>query len=700
MTAAAIWSVVGFLLHLGAAACCALAVIWLARRPLAKRSDRRPTMAALALTGLWAAVVSAYGQESIAAELAESARNLGWILVIYRLFAHDGRDLSIAEVRPVVVALAFVELMQPVLLYIAANAALTPALLATVGGIAMMFHILVAIGALVLLHNLYGGAAPDTRDALRWSALGLAGFWAFELNHYAVAYLSGGAGAEFAAIRGLVTGLMAFPLAAGASNGLAGRKLRASHSVTFQTLSLLVIGGYLLLMFGAAQLLASIGGGVGRLTQIGFLVAAATVALLWLPSRRLRGWLRVTVLKHLFQHRYDYREEWMRFTRTISHADDGSRSLYQRSAKAMADIVESPAALLFLPGDDGLLREAANWNWQADERELLGLPGDLSSLLEREDFIVELDAARSGDPVAPACLPPAIMALAQAWVLVPLLHFDRICGAVLLARPAHARALDWEDFDLLKVVGRQLASYLAEHEGQRALMESAQFDDFNRRIAFVMHDIKNLASQLSLLARNAERHAENPEFRKDMLVTLRNGSDKLTQLLARLGRYGTGGAPELRETDLVALARQVAARFDGVHRIALTRADPCHVLVDVEGLEQALVHLVQNAVDASEGDAAVSMDISTDGINASLEIIDSGTGMDAEFLRHRLFKPFVSTKDGGFGIGAFEAREIVRGMGGRLDVQSRPTVGTRFTVTLPLAEVARLLKSNSSQQAA
>src|SRR5690606_3473343 len=99
---------------------------------------------------------------------------------------------------------------------------------------------------------------------------------------------------------------------------------------------------------------------------------------------------------------------------------------------------------------------------------------------------------------------------------------DRLVGAVLLARPEIGRQLDWEDFDLLRIVGRQVASYLAEAQSQEALSEARRFDEFNRRFAFIMHDIKNLVSQLSLVARNAERHADNPEFRVDMVATLKN----------------------------------------------------------------------------------------------------------------------------------------------------------------------------------
>jgi putative PEP-CTERM system histidine kinase len=281
----------------------------------------------------------------------------------------------------------------------------------------------------------------------------------------------------------------------------------------------------------------------------------------------------------------------------------------------------------------------------------------------------------------------------DAWALVPLIHFDRLVGAIVLARPRIERRLDWEDFDLLRVVGQQLASYLAEQAGQQALMDASRFDEFNRRMAFVMHDIKNLASQMSLLSANAQKHADNPDFRADMLVTLRNSSDKLAALLARLGRYGAGPVQELRDVDLTAMARRLCQRFEHVHPVSTSRLDEVCALGDAESLEQAVIHLVQNAIDASDSEAAVQISVVREGVTAQLEVIDIGTGMSPEFVRNGLFKPFISSKKSGFGIGAFEAREMIRAMGGRLTVESREGVGTRFCVTLPIAEAARF-KSN------
>ena len=246
---------------------------------------------------------------------------------------------------------------------------------------------------------------------------------------------------------------------------------------------------------------------------------------------------------------------------------------------------------------------------------------------------------------------------------------------------------------MLRVAGQQLASYLAEHAGQAALAEAARFDDFHRRIAFVMHDIKNLASQMGLLARNAEQHAENPAFRADMLVTLRNSADKLNALLARLSRYRAPAISALAPVRADDVAQGVVEQLRARHPVTLVEREPVEVSAERGSLEQVLVHLVQNAIDASTPGAPVFVRVASEALHGVIEVTDSGTGMSPEFVRSRLFKPFDSTKQGGFGIGAYEARELVRAMQGRLDVESREGLGTRFTVRLPRADAAQLFKN-------
>lgn len=694
------WVVVGFGLHMAGAIACAIVLAWLWQKGDRDRPYRGAAMGALAITASWCVIAASFGGASAIASLAESARNLAWLVVLYRLFASDGRDQSMAPIRPVLLALGFVECLQPALFLVGHRFAVTPQLEDLTFHLIVMFRVLVTIGALVMVHNLYVGASSATRQLLRWNAAALAGMWVYDLNLYTIAYLGDSLPVELAALRGVVAGIMAVLFALGADESASSLRFQPSRAVAFQTLSLLVIGCYLLVMVGLAQSLDFLGGSLARLTQVGFIFAATVVALLWLPSRKLRGWLRVTAVKHLFQHRYDYRAEWLRFTRTMGRAGATAQSLHERAIQAMADITDSPRGLLLVPNEDGALELSARWQWDEIEVPANAIPAILAEQIAKDIYILDLDLVRQGGDRSSAAerVPAWLCEARDAWALVPLVHFERLLGVVVMARPQVPRPLDWEDFDLLKVVGRQLASYLAEQQGQQALLEANRFDEFNRRIAFVMHDVKNLASQLSLLARNAEKHADNPAFRADMLVTLRNSADKLNALLARLNRYGSTGKEKREPVDLDGVAKAVVAQYDGAHSVALIRAEGRPVLADRDALEQALVHLVQNAIDASPDGSPVYLETTCDSLQARIDVIDSGIGMSPEFVRNGLFKPFVSSKNGGFGIGAFEARELVRAMGGRLDVQSREGLGTRFTIQLPLSAAAGFLSTPTTTQ--
>ena len=396
-------------------------------------------------------------------------------------------------------------------------------------------------------------------------------------------------------------------------------------------------------------------------------------------------------LRRFLRHRYDYRAEWLRFTRTMGQGGSAGEALPERAIRAIAEMTESVGGLLFMPEEDGALVLAARWRWPALEVPGAAFPIEFTLEAERTGRIVDIGEARG--EAEPEVLPEWLAAAADAWALVPLLHLDRLHGVIVLAHPAVRRQLDGEDIDLLGIVGRQLASYLAERAGQEALMEARQFDEFSRRIAFVMHDVKNLASQLALLARNAERHADNPAFRADMLVTLRNSADKLNALLARLGRYGANGGTRRERVELRELAARVKDWLADGASLSVIDSGDVAVLADSDALEQALVHLVQNAVEAGEGHGPVYLDIASDGVRGRIDVIDSGGGMSADFIRDGLFRPFVSSKPSGFGIGAFEARELVRAMDGRLDVDSREGIGTRFSISLPLFAAAELIRN-------
>src|SRR5690606_10997580 len=231
--------VAGDFLHLlGAGSALALGG-WL----LSPRGRRGPApreqAVALALTACWSLAALGIGADSAATAALQSLCYLSWLWTLYRLFAHDERDKSVAPIRPVVLALAFVELMQLVLLAAQGHYAGSPAAVQAIAGFAVMLRLLFCVGALVLVHNLYAGAGQQMRQALGWPAAGLAVLWLYDLNLSTVAYLSGGRPAMLADLRGVATVLMTGMLALGAMRHDGNLRFRPSRSFAFRSFSLL-----------------------------------------------------------------------------------------------------------------------------------------------------------------------------------------------------------------------------------------------------------------------------------------------------------------------------------------------------------------------------------------------------------------------------------------------------------------------------
>ena len=658
------------------------------------RQDPRnvPLIGAFAVTSMWAIFVAFLGPYSLAAGLAESGRNFAFLAFMYGLVrsaAEVQRQRAVRAVYAVVGGVIGLQLtIAGVLPQFEHVAVAYQALTST----AQMIGLLVAAGSLVLVHNLYGQAAPDSRWGIKLPMLALAGMWAYDLHLYTVGYLSRAPVGDLLALRGAILAMLA-PLFALASRRNIEWRLQLSRAATFQSLSVIAIFAYLILMMSATRALEIVGGSWVRLGQVTIIFAMSVTAALVLPSGRTRAWLRVILAKHFFEHRYDYREEWLRFTRTVGAAGGDAPPLGQRVVKAIADICDSPAGLLLAPDENGRLVVEARWNW--DEALPHGSPGDaaLIAFLEQTGHVIDMESARRHGMRVDALsaeLPAELTALDSAWAALPLLHNDRLVGFVILAYPPIRRPLDWEDFDLFRTAGIQAASYLAEARSQEALANAQRFDEFNRRFAFILHDIKNLVSQLSLVARNVERHADNPAFREDMIATLQGSVRKMNDLLARLSRSKNGDGEAPRPTSLTHLLASLAESRKRLHPVEAALQPGLVAILDPGSLEQAVGHLLQNAIEASADDAPVTLRLRSHGAEAAIEVIDRGAGMSADFVRSRLFQPFASTKDSGFGVGAFEARSLIVAMGGRMEVESLEGEGSRFTIYLPLAATSEI----------
>lgn len=622
---------------------------------------------ALALTALWALAVAGLGARDLAAALAEAARDLAWLGLTVALVrrgspkrfgASRAAASTLAAGLPLgLVAAALAEAVEP------RAFAMVPSAM----------RLLIALAGLILLQAGARTRAPDQ------VAAALAMFWGVDLFAVAPAFLTGWT-------PGLVLARGVAVLGAGAGFALAalpgsGRRFGMSRDLGLGAIAGGALALYMALVVAATGLAASLGGANARMIQTAIVVGAAAALLTLISTPWLRAWTRVVIEKHLWGERYDYRTAWARFTDRLGRpGEDGP--LPRRVVQAVADLFDAPAGLLLL-GDQ--LERAADWRWAEPAG---GGGAELARHLRATGRIIDLDAVRAGaaPPEEADAVPGWMRGDRDAWALAPLIHHGALVGAILLARPPVSRPIDWEDLDLLRLAGRQAASYLQEDRAHAALADAERFDEFNRRFAFILHDIKNLVSQVSLVARNAERHGADPEFRADMIATLNDAAARMATLVERLSHRSAGGAPavavDISET-LEAIARGRRAQ----HPVLVQAEAGLFALADPAGLERMLGHLVQNAVEASPPAAPVTVSARARGGRVLIEVADQGTGMDAAFVRDRLFRPFASSKPGGFGLGAFEARELARAMGGAIEVDSREGEGTRFTVSLPAVRV-------------
>jgi putative PEP-CTERM system histidine kinase len=273
------------------------------------------------------------------------------------------------------------------------------------------------------------------------------------------------------------------------------------------------------------------------------------------------------------------------------------------------------------------------------------------------------------------------------WLIVPMILGNRLFGFIVLLRPRVVPALNFEDHDLLKTVGRHVATHIDQAESDRRLAESRQFGTYNRLTAFLMHDLSNLVAQQSLVVKNAERFRDNPKFVDDAINTIAHSVTRMKRLMEQLSN--TPESPAMKRIDLrdvLATAversrpRRPEAQLDVGATSIWAQADP-------ERLATVIEHLIRNAQDATDNDGRVGVQSFLANGMANIIITDTGCGMSSEFIRERLFRPFDSTKGSqSMGIGAYQAREYLRTLGGQVEVKSAAGVGTTFSIRLPVNE--------------
>jgi putative PEP-CTERM system histidine kinase len=544
---------------------------------------------------------------------------------------------------------------------------------------------LLTVAGLVLVEQVARNTRTRRRWALKYLWLAIGALYAWDLCLYSVAMLHGSLTATLWTDRGYFDAALTVLLAVGFSRITEWESAAfVSPRIVFFNATLLGAALYVFLMALGSYLVRRLGGSWGAAGQLLLLGVGTLVLAVAALSEQFRAWARVVIAKYLFPYRYDYRSEWQKLTRALS--EDDETPLHERIVRVMAGFMSASSGGLWLRNGEGGYVPAGGDLAPPTAPCESGHPEFFSYLLARE-WICDLDAARdTRHPVRKMPGPPAWMRdNPRLWLVVPLICQNALIGFVAIGPPLAAVRLSWEELDLLRAAGRQVASILAFEQAAERLAEAHQFEALNRLSAVLMHDLRHLIAQQALVVQNAARHRGNPEFFDDAILTIDNSVKRMTRLMDQL-RSGVLGEDRHR-VELSALCAEALRRCEGSRpQPTLEVRARVEAVVNRERLLQVLEHLIRNAQEATPADGSVTVSVHRDDLQSILEVTDTGCGMDAAFIRETLFRPFATTKgESGFGIGAYQAREFVRQAGGSIEVESVPGRGTRFILRLPLA---------------
>jgi len=645
---------------------------------------------------LWAASAAyqtAYGSLLIVPQLLELLRDLAWLtFLLHMLHARtDGRGAMstwLTIVRHGLYAVTAITMLFSLHLHFNVTG------LSYLSGFDFQpaGHLVLAIVGLVLLEQILRNTPTDLLRAIKYLCFAIGGIFTYDFYMYSDALMFQRIDPVLWEARGFINAAVVPVIGiALARNPQWSPGIFISRRIIFHTSALLGSGLYLLAMGVGGYYVRDYGGTWGAMVQTIFLFGAGLLLLILMFSGPLRARLRVFINKHFFHYKYDYREEWLRFIRTLSSSERDT-PLPERVIHAIAQFIDSPSGVLWIRHDgneDGLFKPEAQWNIKLTVPASEPANSSLIQFLEIQKWVINLDEYER-DPglyksLGDLTMPSWLKFIPNAWLISPLILHEKLLGFVVLTRsPASHNGFNWEDSDLLKTSGSQAASYLAQHAISQALAEARQFEAFNRLSTYVVHDLKNLISQLSLVVSNAARHGNNPLFMKNVISTVDNSVSKMNRLLNRLR---DGVQPDSgRAVNLAELLAEVVhdARAGRPAPLLECGADDVTLTADHDQLASVIGHVIRNAQDATPEDGRITVRLQKINGHAVVEVEDTGCGMDETFINARLFRPFQTTKGkSGMGIGVYEAREFVRSLGGDISVESKPGKGTIFRIQLP-----------------
>ncbi len=463
-----------------------------------------------------------------------------------------------------------------------------------------------------------------------------------------------------------------------------------SHSFLYNSVTVLLIGVYFITVGVVARLVFYLRGTQDPAITALLVFVAILVLALFLMSDRLRLERKRLISRHFRRPRYDYPRVWARFTeRTASLTE--MTNLCNNIVRMVSETLEILEVTIWTMDEkEEHLIAGGSTIFSGKEADGVKITGECAKVLiqgmRQRTMPVVLDQANddwTGDLKSGH---GESLKEAHIDVCVPLSAAGRLVGILTLGKKVSHEPYSFEDLELLKTIADQAAANLLTLQLGERLQKAKEMEAFQVMSAFFMHDLKNLASRLSLVTQNFPIHYQNPEFRNDALRTISQSLEKINGLCSRLSLLSQKLELHAKEVDFNDLIRNTVSGMEmGLKVKPVLALNPLPKLsLDPEEIQKVLTNLLFNANDAIRDGGSIQISTAEQGNFVSVCVADTGCGMSPDFVNRTLFRPFKTTKKKGMGIGLFHSKKIIEAHQGRIEAESEEGKGTTFKVFLPI----------------
>lgn len=421
-----------------------------------------------------------------------------------------------------------------------------------------------------------------------------------------------------------------------------------------------------------------------------FFFLAAVVFVVVAISQDVRNKVRFFINTHFFANKYDYRREWVEYSRRLLDVKT-EKEIVTRLEDLLLETMFIKWVAIWVGDERSGYREVAPERSHGERSELSG-SHPLIHILKNSSFLLFSDRYGYVNEEGHVELSETAFSFLedhQVSLAVPLIVREKFLGFVGVGPEYTKTEYGRDDIDLLQAFASQTATAINMVRLREKIVQSQKLYLFNKLSIFVMHDLKNAASLLSLILQNAPQHIHEQEFQNDLLESVSAACQRLEKVMTNLKTLKREEPQKLESVDISVAMKEHVKKFQNACPdivVRTTYKDSVFCRADKELLNKSIENLLMNARDALEGTGEIRIEISGDTDKVYLTISDNGPGISSEFMKKNLFKPFKTTKEKGLGIGLWQVKSYLDAMGGKIEVESEVGKGTTFKIILESGE--------------